>query len=316
MLPRFGELEIGAISGEQGTWRMGFALTRIGPMEGGHFTTMGLAGPGMPTTVPNHRHDVELDVTRFEWSVFRRLGERWDLWVRVPYDVKERRARVELVDPATPAEIAQMQANLEAHHGTRRLSGIADPSVLFTWKGGDVLGEDTGFAVAFGTSVPLGETEEDPFVAGDLGLPHEHVQFGTGTFDPLLEVHYVDFLDERSSIAASLQGRVSVYENGEGFQGPPEAVLAVRYARNVAEGWDVRAGVSFEHQGTAHWDGVRDVNTGTWSISTVLGASRRISDDVTLNLDARIPVHQDVLTDVGDTFEPAPTVQLGLSWSL
>ena len=31
-------------------------------------------------------------------------------------------------------------------------------------------------------TLPLGRTVEDPFALGDMGLPHEHSQFGTGTF--------------------------------------------------------------------------------------------------------------------------------------
>ena len=36
------------------------------------------------------------------------------------------------------------------------------------------------------TGLPLGSTEEDPFARGRAGLPHQHIQFGTGTFYPVL----------------------------------------------------------------------------------------------------------------------------------
>jgi len=32
----------------------------------------------------------------------------------------------------------------------------------------------------------LGRTEENPFELGRRGLPHQHFQFGTGTWDPIL----------------------------------------------------------------------------------------------------------------------------------
>lgn len=91
--------------------------------EGGHFETNGLSGTGQVVTVPRHRHDVSLDFWRLELGLARRLSERRSVRARLPYDVKRRSARLELVDPATEGEIDSMQRNLDLHHPSTPTSG-------------------------------------------------------------------------------------------------------------------------------------------------------------------------------------------------
>lgn len=281
--------------------------------EGGHLTDAGLDPGGAVITVPTHRHDVALDFTRVELVATYRFNERLSAWVRAPYDVKQRTAKIELVDPATPTEIAAMQANLDIHHPSATLEGFSDFSVLLAREAHDVFFPGDGTTVAFGLTLPVGRTEEDPYVLGDSGEAHEHVQFGTGTFDPLLEVYYSAPLVDELRLTANAGGRFPLYENSKGYEGPVEvnAVVALKLAVN--EHWNLRAGWSSLYQGYAYWDDVRDVNTGLVDHGVVAGASYALRDDMGINLDVRVPVSQRTLGD-GDTFEPGILVQLGLSY--
>jgi hypothetical protein len=63
------------------------------------------------------------------------------------------------------------------------LARNADPWLML--HAGKVAGRWT-IAARGGVTVPLGRTEPNPFTLGDLGLPHEHIQFGTGTWDPVV----------------------------------------------------------------------------------------------------------------------------------
>lgn len=67
------------------------------------------------------------------------------------------------------------------HHRNERLLSLTDGQLLI--HGSTRM---AGFNVGLrgGVNVPLGRTEPDPFVLGHQGLPHQHVQFGTGTVDP------------------------------------------------------------------------------------------------------------------------------------
>jgi len=265
--------------------------------------------------VPLHRHAVELDFVRLELVAAYSLTERWDAWLRVPYDVKDRTASIELVDPATPDEVAAMQRNLDIHHPSETLEGFSDLSLLLAWRRAAWLREGDLFTLALGTSLPVGRTEEDPYELGDAGLPHEHVQFGTGTFDPLVELYYYGPMSDRLGALVSLTGRLPLYENDKGYQGPVEVSSNLSLALEPVERLSLRTGLSLFYQGYAHWDGDRDVNTGLYSSGVVAGASYRLTDAVDLSLDARVPLTQETLSDDGDTFEQGTVLQLGLSWS-
>src|SRR6185436_12804523 len=69
------------------------------------------------------------------------------------------------------------------HHRNETVSGLGDPMLL---------GSVTGAAGAWrwtaraGLTIPIGRTEEDPFARGDLGIPHQHIQMGSGTVNPVV----------------------------------------------------------------------------------------------------------------------------------
>jgi hypothetical protein len=270
----------------------------------------------MVVPVPNHRHAVEIDIVRHELVAAYNFEESWDVWLRVPYEVKRRTASVELIDPAaTPTEITAMQSNLDLHHPTETLSGLSDVSVLVASRSQDVFRDGDMLAVAFGTSIPVGRTEDDPYVLGAAGMPHEHVQFGTGSFDPLLECFYFTPVAERVRASANLQGKFSLYENSKGYRGPVQISSGVSLSFNPTEQLSLNAGWSFYYQSYAHWDGKRDINSGLISNGAVGGASYQISDDIYLSLSVRIPGSQRALSSSGDAFEPGTVAQLGVSYS-
>jgi len=258
---------------------------------------------------------VELDFVRYELVTAYNFAESWDAWLRMPYDVKERRASVELIDPATANEIAAMQRRLDLHHPTETLEGFSDFSLLFAKKRKGMFRDGDTLAIALGTTIPVGNTEDNPFVLGDAGLPHEHIQFGTGTFDPLLEFYYFTPVSDRVTVSANLLGKFPLYENGKGYRGPGEFSSGLSLAVAPTDRLSLRIGWSFFYQSYAQWDGERDINSGLISNGAVGGASYKISDGVYLSFDARVPVSQETLSDSGDNFELGTITQLGLSYS-
>ncbi len=75
--------------------------------------------------------------------------------------------------------------NPSVHHRDERLVGPGDP--WLTARAAIRAGAFT-LGARLGVALPVGRTEEDPFARGDLGLPHEHSQFGAGTFEPLIGI--------------------------------------------------------------------------------------------------------------------------------
>src|SRR5688572_1763914 len=101
----------------------------------------------------------------------------------------------------------------DIHHRNETLDGLGDPWLLL--HGARNSGPWTLSARA-GASLPLGRTEPNPFALGREGLPHQHIQFGTGTVDPMLGLGA-----GRRFGATTLQlgalGRFPVATNGHGY---------------------------------------------------------------------------------------------------
>ena len=133
----------------------------------------------------------------------------------IPYAIKSQDANVEEIEPTSPAEKQAILANQNIHHRDETYRGISDFSLRFSHTRHGILRGGDHFIALLGTSIPMGKTEDDPFKLGDAGLKHLHIQFGTGTFNPLAEVHYGTPLFRDFSMSASIRGQFPFYENSK-----------------------------------------------------------------------------------------------------
>lgn len=131
------------------------------------------------------------------------------------------------------------------------------------------LGAD--WVVGAGLTLPIGETEPDPIELGRLGLTHEHIQFGSGTFDPTLAVQYSRALGGLQ-LTASVDGRFPLYENRHGFRAP----ISIRWIAgpNVYFGTTgVALQFAGQYQSIGRWNGEVDEGTGFHNGGVFLRAS-------------------------------------------
>lgn len=286
-----------------GTWQ--FSLTTLygSDFEGGHLSQEGNAANGSVVTVPVYRHEVSLDFARVELGLQYTLNADWDVLARVPYEIKDQHASITFVDPATPEERTAMQRNVNLHHRTVTLRGMGDVQVLARRRWSNL-------AITAGASLPTGETIDNPYRAGDLGIQHTHIQFGTGTVDPLLELSYHRPLANRFSTGVYLAGRVPLYENDHGFRAAPDGTLGVHLAHRPTDRVQLRVEGTLYAQGYAEWDGLRDENTGLIATSITGGATYRF-DALSVSADVRYPLSQRTLAE-GDAFTQGPTYVISL----
>ncbi|HZO13179.1 MAG TPA: transporter [Polyangiaceae bacterium] len=105
----------------------------------------------------------------------------------------------------------------EIHHRDETLVGLRDPWLVF--RLGGVKGGLSASA-RLGMSFPVGRTEPDPYAAGALGIPHQHLQFGTGTFMPIVGGAVAYAFDFPLELGATGIGLFNLYENSEGYRAP------------------------------------------------------------------------------------------------
>jgi len=113
-------------------------------------------------------------------------------------------ARGEPYDPPNP----------DYHHRNETLVGPMDPWLML--RAGTTLG---GFTLSgrAGITMPLGAGVPNPFDLGRLGLPHQHIQFGTGTWDPVVGAS-VDRRFGPVNLSAWTLNRFVLGTNGFGYQ--------------------------------------------------------------------------------------------------
>ena len=300
---------------DKGSFRLSLNTARGYGFEGGHPETKGLDSNGEVVSVPLHRHEVSLDYQRLELELEYALKDSWGLALRVPYDIKNQRTEVGFIDPVSPQEKQQILDNGYIHHRSESYRGISDLMLLATHRKQAVFREGDALSLSLGTTLPTGKTEEDPFELGERGLKHLHIQFGTGTFDPLLELNYSMPVAGKLGLGAYALGRFPVYENSKTHQGPVEITSGVLLGYSLNSRISLHLNGTSYYQNYAYWDGERDVNSGLVAISGMFGMSVRAWEDATLGLDLRYPLSQKTLSD-GDAFKQGPTLLFRISWEM
>jgi len=307
------KLEAGTDTLHRGTFRSTINVISGFNYQGGHPSLKGISPEGTLIVVPLHHHIVSLDFYRFETSLEYTIATNWTIWMRVPFDIKLQNASVDFVQPVSNYERDAIIRNRDLHHRNERYSGLSDLRLLFSRRYNSVLGR---LDLAIGTSIPSGKTENDPLQASDLGIKHLHIQFGNGTFDPLLEFHYVNTISEKFSFAFYSMNKFPFYENKNNYLGSLETTTGIALGYHLRNWMVVRGTFTNFTQSQAKWSGVKDPNSGLVSFNGSILMSFRFKNALLFTPGYRFPIYQRTLSGEGDTFEYGPTFLLNVSYAL
>jgi hypothetical protein len=284
-------------------------------LSGGHAETEGISAQGKVVEVGEHAHAVEMDLTRYELGVARTFDETWDAYLRVPYFVKEQRAEVVGAGGLSAEGAAAARRSGYSHHRTEVYEGFSDLELGVGWRCQGPLGlKDAVLRVTLGLTVPTGATEEDPLRAGDMGLKHLHVQFGNGTFDPLVDFYLGVPVNEHWALGLYGRGRLPLYENGQGYRGSAEGTLMPRVTWLPLKKLSLSAGLAASCYGYAEWSGRRDPNSGQALANAMLSAGYKWNEALTTSLNVLLPVWTKSFSDE-DVLDPAPTISVAVGWT-
>jgi len=120
----------------------------------------------------------------------------------------------------------------ESHHRDETLVGAPDPWLLARFAGA---AGPVQASARVGVTLPLGKTEDDPYLRGLAGLPHQHVQFGTGTVVPVVGASLSGRAGD-ALLGASAIAFFGLYQNDQGFRPPTRALAGVRAGWSIAGG--------------------------------------------------------------------------------
>jgi hypothetical protein len=175
----------------------------------------------------------------------------------------------------------------DIHHRNETLVGPGDPWLMA------VAGRRIGpwsAAVRGGVTIPLGKTEPNPFDLGRRGLPHQHTQFGTGTWDPLAGAGVGRRFGEVMA-AASVLARLPVSENRHRYRAGRRLQITTTADRRIAGPWRAQAGLDYGRETAETWDGriEEEGNLGRSDLLLSVGIARQIGARA-LSLTAKVPL--------------------------
>ena len=283
--------------------------------QGGHVEREGISRDRKLIDVPLHRHHIKLNIFRVDIGLKYQLGSQWTLEANLPYETKAQEATLEKIDPVTPEQWDAIVRNQTNHHRNETYTGLGDADILFTRHVHGIFRENDFFSGRVGTTIPFGNTEADPWKLGAAGREHLHIQFGTGTFNPILDLHYSLPLYQGLGANASIRGKFPFYENSKTYRASRELTYTGGLNYRFNDWLSVQAGYLGFYQTYAYWAGELDINTGLLFSMASVGASIVTPYNIPVSVAVMFPLSQKTLYEQSDAFEFGPLVSLTVLYS-
>lgn len=239
-----------------------------------------------------------MNVVRFDVGLKYQLNQHLRLEAVVPYEIKDLDANIggleNIEDPEIERKVLLYQ---QIHHRDDTYQGFSDFDFLLAYSSHGIIRQHDMFTAKFGTTLPVGKTEKDPWILGDNGMEHLHIQFGTGTFNPIADLHYSVPVFAALRANANVRSKVPFYENSKTFQGSWEITYTGGLNYQVANWLSLQTSYLGLYQSYAHWDGKIDINTGLRFSMASFGASIATPYNVPLSIRYMLPIQQETLWD-------------------
>lgn len=246
---------------------------------------------------PPQLHDQRFSLGELRARVEYGLTAQWGLELQLPMRLNATTVQFRRLD-GTPVSLDYVNI----HHRDETLFGLGDPWVRARYAFG--LG-DVGLVARAGFSVPLGGTVENPFALGEAGAEHQHVQFGTGTVQPLLALEAERRWDGGWSVRAFGQAQLALVENRYGYRNGHRFAVGVAGEVPVVGALRLSAGADLANEQPERWDGrvQQDGNLGRTDVLVGGGLAYPVGR-VQLGLTVRVPVYQHVIGHDGQLTYP------------
>ena len=307
--------EVSLASKEIEQFRVNINMLMSPDARGGHLASTGLSAAGEVIDTPLHRHRVRLSTYRMDIGLHYLLNDEWTLQANIPYAVKDQDASIEWIDPVTSEDEQAILRSRDIHHRDETYTGLSDSDVFLGYKMSGLFKRGDLLFARLGTTIPTGKTEENPWELGDAGLEHLHIQFGTGTFNPIVNLRYTLPVYKGLTVTASGRGMFPFYENSKTYRGPVELSYTAGFMYRLFDWLSFSGNYLGFYQTAAIWDGERDINTGLRYSMAAVGMSMATLDGIIVSANVMFPLTQETLYDGGDAIEFGNLVSLTTTYS-
>jgi hypothetical protein len=255
--------------------------------------------------IPVHEHHVGLLWMRTTPRVSVGLGEGWQLSAELPFDLRWTDVLYTLPDgtPYTPPYTS-------IHHRNEWIDGLVDAKVsvgrVGRWPGGWILSGQLG------TTIPFGQTEENPYALTAEGKVHQHFQLGSGTFQPTLSFALIKAADVWR-LFGSGNARLSLYENDKAYRAASVYGLEGGASREFGERLDASLALNASATTSNFWSG--EPYPGLQSLNAKVGLITHLGLNWSLETQALLLIADRVVGEQGgEVASQRTSFTLGLSW--
>jgi hypothetical protein len=231
-----------------------------------------------------HDHQVVLAPVELGLSGEWAFDDKWGVEASLPV-----RSVWASVSYQTPDGADYQPVDADVHHRDETVAGLADGRLMARY--GRSLG-GVWVAARLGTTVPLGATEDDPFSAGDVGKKHQHIQLGSGAFEPVMSLDATwGGISQQTTAYVTLQQ--PLYANDKGYEAGRRLLAGAQVGWKAAPDLLLSLLGEVGHEGGEQWQGVvrSDGMTGLTEVRSGAALLWR-SEAVTLTAALRVPVYR------------------------
>ncbi len=251
-----------------------------------------------PERVAEHRHEVKLNVVRFDIGFKFQINKQFQLDAMLPYEIKDQDANIGGLDNIDDEEMRRkILLYQEIHHRDETYRGFSDMDLLLGYHRHGILLNNDMLIAKIGTTIPLGKTEDNPWTLGDMGMEHLHIQFGTGTFNPVADLRYSFPIFEGLRANASVRSKYPLYENSKEYLGSKDITYTAGLNYRATDWLSFQTSYLGLYQSYAYWAGEQDINTGLRFSMVSLGTSIATPYNVPLSITFMLPIQQETLYD-------------------
>jgi hypothetical protein len=253
---------------------------------------------------PLYRHHQTLYSGELRAVLEYGLTSKWGIETQFPF--RSVLATIEYTDPRNQPYVP---LDPDIHHRDETLVGFGDPWLLMRyawfWNG-------VAISTRAGLTLPLGKTEPNPYELGESGLKHQHIQFGSGTVEPLLLLDISKFWGAWM-VTGYFQGQAGLVENTHGFQSATKVSGGVQAGHKVWRSLSGSLGAEVFHEEPETWDGMvqQDGNLGRTELLASLTLIQSFKS-IKVGFSLRVPFYQHIVPGDEDPGTLSTPVMVGV----
>jgi hypothetical protein len=266
-----------------GSYRVGLS-SMISAVHASHHVDDDQLEPGISDSNQADQHVLDFVFMNITPQFNFYLSPNWDVGI----EISMRMVDADAVFLGVDGEVLEDFSSI--HHRNEVLFGPADIPLDVGWTLQSPLPAGHQLNLRLGATLPVGNTEPNPFALGLEGKAHQHIFFGTGTVNPTWSASYVLGLKEHQFFFFS-EGRHALYRNQHDYQGPTTITSGGTFNYVINPSWQVRGTLITFKEWPAKWGDAIARNSGRLDAIPGFGVRWQSEDGLGIGLSSQFPIN-------------------------